>query len=413
MNRAILACAALKSQTESDYNSREMHLLCQSAGADVLCDFDFSRRTPDPQTYTGSGNAENLRMLAYEYGADMIIFSEDLSPEQIKNLESVTGVRVVDRTQLILDIFAARAHSNEGKLQVELAQLQYLLPRLTGKGIEMSRISGGAGVAARGPGETKLETDKRRIRQKISALKKKIAVISDKREIASSGRRQSNIPSACLVGYTSAGKSSLLNLLSGADVFSDEMLFSTLDNTCRRIRCPGGYDFYLTDTVGFLSRLPHSVIAAFRATIREAAECDFLIHVVDCSEDGMPERIKAVNEALGELDITGKPRITVFNKCDLVKDQTRLLNMCRDAENPVVISVTQKRGINELFSCVSQVIGGLFVYVSFVIPYEESGLLSVCHSKGCVLTEEYLDYGTYIEARLPGRVAALLQDYQV
>ncbi|MBO4548265.1 MAG: GTPase HflX, partial [Abditibacteriota bacterium] len=314
MNNAVLAICDLAADLDSDYNSLEMRLLCESAGVAVLEEFHFKRRNPDPESYMGSGNAESVKWLCAELGADVIIFSEDLSPNQIRYLENVTDTRLVDRTQLILDIFAMRAHSNEGKLQVELAQLQYLLPRLTGKGIEMSRISGGAGVAARGPGETKLETDRRRIRQRIAALKKRISDISDRRAVSSEQRKGLHMPSACLVGYTSAGKSTLINMLSGSTVLTDEMLFSTLDNTCRRASVPGGPDFLITDTVGFISRLPYSVIAAFRATVSEALDCDFLIHVVDASDRAVSHHLGSVRNILSDLGVSGKPVITVFNK---------------------------------------------------------------------------------------------------
>ncbi|MBR4748150.1 MAG: GTPase HflX [Abditibacteriota bacterium] len=413
INNAVLAVSDLATDYDSEHNSLEMRLLCESAGVTVLDEYHFKRRNPDPESYMGSGNAESLKWLCAELGADLVIFSEDLSPNQIRYLENVTDTRVVDRTQLILDIFALRAHSNEGKLQVELAQLQYLLPRLTGKGVEMSRISGGAGVAARGPGETKLETDRRRIRQRIGALKKKIADISDKRSVSSQQRKGLHIPSACLVGYTSAGKSTLINLLSGSLVLTDQMLFSTLDNTCRRASVPGGSDFLITDTVGFISRLPYSVIAAFRATISEALDCDFLIHVADASDRAFSHHIQSVRDILADMGAGDKPVITVFNKWDLVQDKDFVLRLRDRTPDSVVISAETGYGLDELYLRITDTINALFVPVRVLIPYECGKMLSLLHSKGLVSREEHLDYGTYAEARLPRSVATVFQDYQV
>lgn len=400
---------------ESEANRVEMLLLAESAGVCVASDYHFKRDRPDPNTFMGKGHVEMLGMCVAENEANVVIFSEDLRPAQIKNLEKAIDCRVIDRTQLILDIFAQRARSNEGKLQVELAQLEYLLPRLTGKGVEMSRIGGasGGGVATRGPGETKLETDRRRIRTKISALKEDIEKVVKQRDVSSSKRKEMNIPLASLVGYTSAGKSTLLNRLAGSDVEAHARLFATLDPTTRKVDIPHSNSIFLTDTVGFLSRLPHGIIAAFKATLEEAKESDFLIHVVDSSHPDMINQIKSVNEVLGELGILDKPTIMVFNKCDLLENTYDLRNLACEYEHSVYISALNGDGIDTLFDEIKEVIKSIFLKIKVIIPFDKGDLVALCHESCRVTFLEYLDNGTYVEMSIPKELAYKFQDYQV
>ena len=415
MDNSVLVIRDFDDDFERDYNTLEMNLLSESAGVNIVSEYHYKRDRPDPNTYMGKGHVEMLGMCVAENEADVVIFSDDLRPAQIRNLEKAIDCRVIDRTQLILDIFAQRAKSNEGKLQVELAQLEYLLPRLTGKGIEMSRIGGasGGGVATRGPGETKLEVDRRRIRTRISSLKEQIDDVARQRTVSSSKRRDMNVPMVSLVGYTSAGKSTLLNTLSGSDVEAHARLFATLDPTTRRVDIPGGTSVFLTDTVGFLSRLPHGIIAAFKATLEEAKEADFLIHVVDASNPSMHLQIESVNEVLKEIEIIDKPTITLFNKCDKVDDTYNLRLIASGYKNAVCISALTGDGRDELFETMKNVIESLFTKVKVIIPFNRGDLVAMCHKDGNIKVLEHLVNGTYIEADVPSKVAYYLQDFQV
>jgi len=415
VDNAILVISDLQDIVEAENNTIEMNLLCESAGVHVIEEYHFKRQKPDPNYHMGTGHADMLSTVIAEIHADVIIFSEDLSPAQIRNLERVTDCRVVDRTQLILDIFAQRAKSNEGKIQVELAQLQYLLPRLTGKGIEMSRIGGGSGggVATRGPGETKLETDRRRIKDKITNLKKDLDIAVKQRQISSKERLNSNIPLVSLIGYTSAGKSTLLNKLSNESVFADKMLFATLDPVTRRVAIPLMSDIFLTDTVGFLSRLPHGIIAAFRSTLEETKNADILIHVVDATHHDMEGQIDSVNKVLKELKWLDKPVIMAFNKIDKLDSTDFLREIIANYKYSTYISALTGDGIENLFNVLKEVILTLMLPIKIMLPFDKGDLLAICYKHGKVTKCEHLDTGTYIEVSLPQEITYYFQDYKV
>ncbi|MBW3624024.1 MAG: GTPase HflX, partial [Armatimonadetes bacterium] len=299
-----------------------MRELASTAGVEIAGEFHQKRNEPDSASYLGKGKLQELADAVKEAQANVVLVDDDLSPTQGRNMEEVISVPVLDRTQLILDIFAQRAHTREGKLQVELAQLTYLLPRITAQYTKFERQQGGIG--GRGPGETKLESDRSRIRKRISDIEKELTEVKRHRGMARQGRRKTPFPHAALVGYTSAGKSTLLNVLTGAEVFTDPKLFATLDPTTRRVLLPDGWGVLLTDTVGFIQRLPHHLVAAFRATLEEVMEADVLVHVVDASRSDRERQMEAVEEVLEELGAAAKPIVTVFNKSDLLQDQYQL-----------------------------------------------------------------------------------------
>jgi len=413
-DRAVLVVVDPHDQRETDANTQELRLLAESAGVALVDEMHLHRPHPDPRFFIGSGNAEDVYVRVQDTEADVVLVGADLSPSQQRNLEKAATVRVVDRTQLILDIFAQRARTSEGKLQVELAQLQYLLPRLSGKGIEMSRVGGGSagGVATRGPGETKLETDRRRVRHRISLLKEELEDVVKHREVQNKARRQLMIPNAALVGYTSAGKSTLLNLLAGADVEAHARLFATLDPTTRRVDMEGGHSFLLSDTVGFLRNLPHHIIAAFRATMEEVVEADFLIHVVDASHHFYEEQVSSVLEVMAELGVGEKPIITVFNKSDLMKDQYELRRLIADTPNSCYMSALSGEGKEYLVRLIDMVIAQLMNRIAAMIPYDRGDLLALCHERGRVFETDYRPEGVYVVVELSPDLAPRIAKYE-
>jgi len=330
----------------------ELKRLADTAGAQIAGQITQKRNKPDQKYFIGSGKLDELRALVNSCGANLVIFDSELSPSQERNLESGLGVKVIDRTELILDIFAQHAKSREGKLQVELAQSTFLLTRLTGHGVLMSRLGGG--IATRGPGETKLEYDRRRIRKKISELGREIEKIRKERSIRREKRKKSRLPIAALVGYTNSGKSTLLNNMAKADVLTEDKLFATLDPTVRRLYLPAGRVMLLTDTVGFIQKLPHQLVAAFRATLEELNEADLLLHVVDASHPYFEDQIGAVYTVLEELDCIKKPMITVFNKIDKLgrKISKRLLKKYDPA---VAVSALHGTGLDKLLEMLHEV----------------------------------------------------------
>lgn len=370
-----------------DWNTAELTDLLDSAGAEIVGEVHLRRSRPDPSYYIGHGNALELYEEVQADEASVVIVGQDLSPAQQRNIEEVVTVRVVDRTQLILDIFAQRAHTKEGKLQVELAQLNYLLPRLTGRGVAMSRLGGGIGT--RGPGETKLESDRRRLRSRIADVVEELDEVRKHRQIQKSARKKLPFPSAALVGYTSAGKSTLLNTLSGSDVYVDQKLFATLDPTTRRVALPDGWSLLITDTVGFIKDLPHHLVASFRATLEEVTDADFLIHVVDAGHPHMEEQRGAVEQVLEELGAGDKPIVTVFNKADLVADQYELRRAVAETPNSVYISAKSHDGLPYLMSQMSKTAQSLLSRVRLEIPYSRSDLVSLCYDRGRVLSADY------------------------
>lgn len=330
----------------------ELNRLADTAGADVVAAVTQKRQKREAATYLGKGKAEEARDLAGRLGADLAIVDADLTPVQQRNLERIVGLPVIDRVGLILDIFARRARSNEGKLHVELAQLTYMLPRLAGRGVLLSRLGGGIGT--RGPGETKLEVDRRRIRHRMGVLKKQAKRIAASRRVQRRSRQKSGIPLACLVGYTNAGKSTLFNGLSGAGVFVQDKLFATLDPTIRRVRLPGGPLILLSDTVGFIRNLPAQLIAAFRATLEEVTEADILIHLLDASHPDMLAQKAAVEATLGELGASDKITICALNKADLVQDKLSLHILAQKFQPAAAISAKTGEGLPRLLELIGE-----------------------------------------------------------
>jgi GTP-binding protein HflX len=333
----------------------ELRELVATAGAEIAAEVTQERAQPHPVTYLGKGKLDELRNLVKEEAADLVIVDDDLSPTQLRNINEAVQVRVVDRTQLILDIFAQRAHTREGNLQVELAQLTYLLPRITSVYTRFERQAGGI-IGMRGPGETKLEQDRSRIRRNIRNLQEELEEVRQRRAVQRRGRERLQIPTVALVGYTSAGKSTLMNALSGSEVFVDPKLFATLDPTTRRITLPNNRPVLLTDTVGFIRKLPTHLVAAFRATLEETVEAELLLHVVDASHPRMQEQIEAVFTVLEDLGVAGKPMVTVLNKADLVKDTYRLRDIVAHERDTIYLSALTGDGLPQLLQKIQQVL---------------------------------------------------------
>lgn len=423
IDNAVLVVVDPNDHREADANTEELRLLVDSAGGRLVDEMHVRRETPDARFFIGKGNADEVFVRVQESSADVVIVGEDLSPTQQRNLEEIATVRVVDRTQLILDIFAQRARTSEGKLQVELAQLEYLLPRLAGRGIQMSRIGGGSagGIATRGPGETKLETDRRRVRRRISVIKDELEEVVKRRSTQNKARRRLMIPNAALVGYTSAGKSTLLNLLAGSEVEAHARLFATLDPTTRRVdlddatdpRSRDGHSIILSDTVGFLRNLPHHLIAAFRATLEEVVEADFLIHVVDASHHFCDEQRRAVMGVLADLGVENKPTITVFNKSDLVKDQYRLRKLVAETPDSCYMSALTGEGKQYLVRLIDQAAARLAKRIEALIPYDRGDLVALCHERGRVFGTDYRPDGILIQVELSDDLRSRIADYEV
>jgi len=410
-DRAILVVIDPPEAALADWNGNELKELLASAGAHLAGEVHLRRSHPDPAYYIGHGNAMDLYEEVQDTGCSVVVIGEDLSPTQQRNIEDTLTVRVVDRTQLILDIFAQRAHTKEGKLQVELAQLSYLLPRLTGKGTAMSRLGGGIG--SRGPGETKLEVDRRRIRTRISDAQEELNEVRQHRDVQKAGRRRLPFPSAALVGYTSAGKSTLLNTLSGSEVYVDRKLFATLDPTTRRVVLPDGWSVLISDTVGFIRELPHHLVAAFRATLEEVVESDFLIHVVDASHPHSAEQREAVQRVLEELGVAGKPVVTVFNKSDLAADHYDLRRLVAQTPDSVYISAKTRDGLLYLMRQMSKTIQSLLRRVRLEIPYDRSNLVALCYERGRVLSADYRSDRIVVEAEITSDLVGRLEGYLV
>jgi GTP-binding protein HflX len=394
---------------------RELSRLAETAGSEVLDALVQRRGRPDASTYVGAGKARELADIVAAVGADTVICDGELTPGQLRSLEGTVKVKVVDRTALILDIFAQHASSKEGKAQVELAQLQYMLPRLRGWGESLSRQAGGragsnGGIGSRGPGETKIETDRRRIRSRISRLRREIAEMSVGRETQRGQRRRNSVPSVAIAGYTNAGKSSLLNRLTGAQVLVDDSLFATLDPAVRRARTPSGWPYTLTDTVGFVRHLPHQLVDAFRSTLEEVAEADLILHVVDGSDADPRSQLAAVREVLAEVGAAGVPELVVINKADSA-GPIELEGLQLAERQSVVVSARTGAGIDELLAGIERLMPKRFREISVVIPYNRGDLLSRAHDEGEVLSVEHGSDGTELTARLPLGLAAELDRY--
>ncbi|KMS82278.1 GTPase HflX [Prauserella rugosa] len=406
---------------QSEASLEELARLAETAGSTVLEGVVQRRNRPDPATYVGSGKVRELFDIVASTGADTVICDGELSPGQLRQLEEKLKVKVIDRTALILDIFAQHARSKEGKAQVELAQLQYLIPRLRGWGAALSRQAGGragsnGGVGLRGPGETKLETDRRRISKRVAKLRREIAAMDTIRE-TKRGRRVANaVPSVAIVGYTNAGKSSLLNAVTDAGVLVEDALFATLDPTTRRAVTPDGRAYTLTDTVGFVRHLPHQLVDAFRSTLDEAADADLLLHVVDGSDPAPEEQVQAVREVLAEIGSKRAealpPELIVINKSD-ASDEVSLARLRHLLPEAHVVSAHTRQGVPELVATLSERLPRPDTVVDVLVPYARGELVARAHADGEVLSEEHTADGTRLCARVHADLAGALEPYRM
>lgn len=400
---------------DAENSLRELAALSETAGSEVLDGLLQRRVKPDPATYLGKGKAEELRQLVVETGADTVIADTELAPSQRRNLEDVVKVKVIDRTAVILDIFAQHAKSREGKAQVELAQLQYLLPRLRGWGESMSRqaggqAAGGVGMGSRGPGETKIELDRRRINTRIQKLRKQIEEMKPARDAKRWQRTKNQVPAVSIAGYTNAGKSSLLNRITKAGVLVENSLFATLDPTVRQAQTEDGRDYTLADTVGFVRNLPHQLVEAFRSTFEEIAASDLIVHVVDASHPDPEGQLATVREVIADVEAKNIDELVVFNKADLADDFTRM--KLRDlAPDALFVSARTGEGIEELLAEIAKRIPSPDVRVRALVPYDKGALISKIHLNGKLLTSEHLETGTLIEALVKPDLAAELKPY--
>jgi len=403
----------------------ELGTLARTAGAEVVGSMIQRMRHPDVATYVGKGRAQELCDTEKQLHVDLVIFDDELSPSQQRNLEKLLNARVLDRTALILDIFAQHARTREGRLQVELAQLEYRLPRLTGRGVEFSRQAGGsrsasaggmAGAAStggaigvRGPGETKLEIDRRRIRSRISELREEIEAVREQRKTHRMQRTSQSIPVVAVVGYTNAGKSTLFNSLTEAGVVAENKLFATLDPTTRHILLPNNQEALLTDTVGFIQKLPTKLIAAFRATLEEVIDADMLLEVVDVSHENAIEQSETVSDVLDELDAGDKPRVTALNKIDLLEDATEVDTTLYP--NAVPVSALQQVGLDALREKIAGVLAASMESLCVLIPFNKSDLVELFHRRGHVEQEEHLPDGTLLVGRMPRSLKGYYQSF--
>ena len=411
-------------QVKVDVSLDELEQLAASVGLEVVGRIIQKLDEPNPRYYVGKGKLEELTSLCRETGAAVVIFDDELRPHVQQALEREIGLRIVDRTLLILDIFAHRAHTHEGRVQVELAQYQYLLPRLSGKGADLSRLGGGIGT--RGPGETKLETDRRRIRRQIARLEDDIESIRQQRHVHRGFRQKADLPLLALIGYTNAGKSTLLNRLTGSAVEVADKLFATLDPTTRRLELPSGQEVLISDTVGFIAKLPTTLVAAFRATLEELEEADILLHIVDITPPQAEHSVRVVQGILGELGLQDKPVITVLNKADKLVDpaverdgEDPLLTMTPAAlglepvPNTVLVSADRGWGLRALMEVIDETLNATSTEIEVVIPYSKSELVDLFRRKGAVAAEEHTPEGTLMRGRIPRRYADQLGSYEL
>ena len=403
--------------TGAENSLKELSRLAETAGSVVLDGLIQRRGRIDPATYVGAGKATELAGIVAATGADTVICDGELSPSQLRRLESVVKVKVIDRTALILDIFAQHAKSREGKAQVELAQLQYLLPRLRGWGESLSRqaggrVAGGGGIGTRGPGETKIETDRRRIRTRVSKLRGEISGFKTGRQVQRGQRRRNAVPSVAIAGYTNAGKSSLLNALTGAGVLVEDALFATLDPTVRRAKTPAGRPFTLTDTVGFVRHLPHQLVDAFRSTLEESVEADLVLHVVDGSDDDPQAQLAAVRGVLAEIGAANVPELVVINKIDEA-DPVALKALQLRERGSVLVSAKTGEGLGELRAAIEEALPERDCAVRVSVPYSRGDLIARAHAAGEVTRVEHGPDGTVLEARVPPELAAELERFPV
>jgi len=414
LERVVLVGVWTEGSAEMAENSlAELKALAETAGSEVLEGLIQRRDKPDPATYIGSGKVLELRQLVVSTGADTVICDGELSPSQLRTLEEKLKVKVVDRVALILDIFAQHAKSKEGKAQVELAQIAYLLPRLRGWGDSLSRqvggrAAGGAGIGGRGPGETKIETDRRRIRDKMAKLRREIAEMKVSRDTKRQERRRNNIPSVAIAGYTNAGKSSLLNALTGAGVLVENALFATLDPTVRKCETAEGRVYTLSDTVGFVRHLPHQLVDAFRSTLEEVSGADLIVHVVDGAHSDPFEQIRAVRQVISEIGGGDIPEIIAINKVDIASPDV-VMEILRKEPNSYAFSVRSGFGIEGLIHAIEKSLPHPAIEITTVIPYHRGDLVSAIHETGEILSEEHLEHGTAIHAYVDGGLAKAIE----
>ncbi|HTD48079.1 MAG TPA: GTPase HflX [bacterium] len=404
--RAVLV--GLSADADGGGTLEELTRLAQTAGASVVGIVAQRRARANPATFVGRGKVEEVLARARETGADLVIVDGELSPAQQRNLERQLRTKVLDRTALVLDIFAQRARTSEGRLQVELAQMTYLLPRLAGRGGVLSRLGGGIGT--RGPGETKLEVDRRRIRSRITGLERQIESMRQHRRLQRQVRTEAALPVVALIGYTNAGKSSLLNTLTRADVMTADKLFATLDPTVRKAVLPNRRPVLFVDTVGFIQKLPHDLVAAFRATLEEVVEADLLVHVIDGSHPRWSEQMAAVEDVLHELGAAETLRINAINKIDRITREA-LRDIEAEVPGAIPISALRRLGLVNLLRTIAQRLPDPIRRVTLVIPYTEAGVLAKIYAEGRVLRREDRDDGTLVEAEVPPRSLERLRPY--
>ncbi len=411
--KAILVTLVTGRETNwtAEDSLNELAQLAETAGVTVLDKLIQKRERPDASFYLGRGKVGEITLHRQAIGANLIIFDDELSPAQQRNLEQMIGIKIIDRATLILDIFAQRASTREGKLQVELAQLKYMLPRLTGFGQVLSRLGGGIGT--RGPGETKLEADRRRIRRRISDLEHELTGVRKHRALHRAGRESGGVPVVAMVGYTNAGKSTLLNHLTEAGVLAEDKLFATLDPTIRRITLPENKEALLVDTVGFIRKLPHHLVAAFRATLEETLEADLLLHLVDAGHPGYQGQIRAVNGVLADLQVKDKPTLLVLNKIDRVKDPLELGVPPTEYVAVVEISARFGQRLDKLLHLIGENLPAKRLRYQYLIPYDQTGVLALLHRQGKVITEEYLADGVKVEAEVDAITGSRVDLYRI
>lgn len=412
VQRAFLVGVVLPGTVEADEERslEELSLLTDTAGAEPVDMELVKRHEIDPATFIGKGKAEELATITTALDIDVVIFDQQLSPAQQRNLQKIFECDVVDREALILDIFAQHATSKIGSLQVELALLRYNLPRLRGKGKSMSQQGAGVGIANRGPGETKLETDRRRIQQRISRLERELKVSAGHRETQRKQRRRSQVPQVSIVGYTNAGKSTLLNALTDADTLVEDRLFATLDPTVRKLSLNGHRDIVLADTVGFVRRLPHGLVESFQSTLAEASQSDLLLHLVDGSDEDPAGQIAAVREVLEEIGASELPELLVVNKVDAMSkpQRARIENLYPDS---VMISAMTGEGLEDLVAAIGETLNKSLVLLSLAIPYDRGDLVAAAHQIGEVVEEKHDESGTVIDVRVPESAVARFAAY--
>ncbi len=395
--------------SEDDIVENELEGLCEAAGVEPIAVVRQRLDRPYKGTYVGTGKVEEIALLAKEIEADLVLIDGELSGIQQRNLEEAFDRKVIDRTQLILDIFASRAHTKEGMLQVELAQLTYMMPKLMSVYTKFERQKGGIGM--RGPGETKLESDRRVVKIRIAKLKEEIEDVKRIRDQQRASRRKHPFPFASIVGYTSAGKSTLMNRLAGTDLLADAMPFATLDATTRKIDLPDGYALFLTDTVGFIRNLPTHLVAAFRSTLEEATYSDFIIHLIDVSTPAWEIQRDAVIETLEKLEASNKPTLTVFNKIDALENPHFATELVAEFPDSVAISAATGKGISDMLEAIKRLVQELLGFVRALVPYSDSGLVQDCYDYGRVLKVEYREDGIFVEAELVAEMRRKLERY--